>query len=73
MQPDLDDIGPAPQPLEDVFDGVREGGDGLADGGHAFAVDALEVFLGVGQGQAGVLPDRVEQFELLLDEGVVLG
>ena len=73
MEPDLDDVGAAAQALEDVFDGVGEGGDGLADGGHAFGVDALEVLLGVGEREPGVLPDGVEQLELFFLEGVVLG
>lgn len=52
---------------------MGERGDGFADGGHAFGVDAFEVFVSVGQREPGVLPDGVEQGELFTVEGVVLG
>lgn len=73
VEADFDDIGAAFEALEDVFDGVGEVGDGFADGGHAFGVDAFEVFVGVGEGEAGVLTDGVEEGELLAVEGVVDG
>ncbi len=73
VESDLDDICSASESLEDIFDRVREGCDGLADGGHSFGVDAFEVFVGVGERESGVLSYGVEQCELFADEGVVLG
>ena len=71
VESDLDDIGAAFEALEDVFDGVGEVCDCFSDGGHAFGVDAFEVFVGVGEGETGVLTDGVEEGELLSGEGVV--
>lgn len=71
VETNLDDIGAAFEALEDVFDGVGEVGDGFTDGGHAFRVDAFEVFVCVGQGESCVLTDGVEEGELLSVEGVV--
>lgn len=73
VESDLDDIGASSESLEDVFDGVREGRDGFTDGGHAFGVDAFEVFFCVGERESGVLSDCVEQGELFADECVILG
>jgi len=73
VESDFDDIGAASESLKDVFDRVREGRDGFADGGHAFGVDSFEVLVSVCEREPGVLTDGVEQGELFADEGVVLG
>jgi hypothetical protein len=48
---------PPGKTLDDVFNGVREAGDGLADGGQALAGQAVLVEAHIGEGQARLHAD----------------
>ena len=71
VEGEFDGVGTAAESLEDVLDGVGEGGDGFAHGGESFGLESGgDAFAGE-EGDAGVLGDGGEESELCVGEGEV--
>ena len=68
LQAHLEDFAAGPQPLQDVLDVVRQGGDGLADGRQALGLHHGVVVARLLDGQGGLVGQGDGQGQMVLGE-----